>query len=85
MLEEYYEYFGSRVAEFDEYLQADDAGQAAREAVTVARDVAQRNGLALRPDAALLISFLSDELVARPVLSVVLISRIRWLSQLPRT
>lgn len=70
MLEEYSEYFGSRVAEVDKYLPADDAGRAAREAVTVARDVAQRNGLALRPDAALLIYFLSDELVARPVFSV---------------
>lgn len=71
MLEEYNDYFDTRLRELDELLPTDAAGRgAAREAVTVARRVADENGQPLRPDAALLIYLLSHELVARPVLSV---------------
>lgn len=71
MLEEYFDYFNNRISEVDESLPTDDTGRrAAREAVDVARGVAEQNGQSLRPDAALLIYVLSHELVARPVLNV---------------
>jgi nucleotide-binding universal stress UspA family protein len=71
MLEGYIDYFNTRLTEVDEFLPTDEAGRgAAREAVSVARDVAEQNGQSLRPDAALLIYVLSHELVARPVLNV---------------